>query len=173
MEFQALEIKDVYGIANKPKTDARGYLMRVWESGLILDNFKINQASVVNNPSKGTLRGLHFQIGAFAESKVIQCVSGKIFDVVVDLRVDSPTYRQHIAITLGPLEKYFGLFVPRGFAHGYLTLEANSTLLYFMDIKYSAEHSSGIFWADPSLGIDWPVEPEIISTRDSNFPNLT
>ncbi len=172
MEFFDLGIEGSLGIVEKSNVDTRGSLTRVWDSDSILGRFRIVQSSLVSNPNVGTLRGLHFQEAPFAENKIIECVSGKVFDVIVDLRKDSATYGSHIEVTLGPLEHYLGVFVPAGCAHGYLTLEADSTLLYFMDAAYSSEHSRGISWDDSSLAIKWPSSPILISERDSNWPDL-
>jgi dTDP-4-dehydrorhamnose 3,5-epimerase len=88
------------------------------------------------------------------------------------LRKDSSTYGSHLEIVIGPLEPYIGLFIPAGCAHGYLTLESNSTLIYFMDNTYSADHSDGLLWSDPRLSINWPCKPVLISDRDSEWPLL-
>lgn len=172
MHFVPLEIDGVLGIVAESHTDSRGTLTRVWESNSVLQGFALNQASIVENPTEGTLRGIHFQLDPFSENKIVECVSGKIFDVVVDLRKDSSTYRRHLEIELGPLEPYMGLFIPAGCAHGYLTLESNSTLIYFMDNAYSADHSHGLLWSDPNLSINWPCKPVLISDRDSEWPSL-
>jgi len=173
MQFVPLEIGGVLGIIGDSHSDSRGTLTRVWESNPVFQDFALNQASIVGNPTKGTLRGLHFQSDPFSETKIVECVSGKVFDVVVDLRKDSSTYGRHLEIELGPLEPYIGLFIPAGCAHGYLTLESNSTLIYFMDKKYSVEYSGGLLWSDPKLSIKWPCKPVLISDRDSEWPLLT
>ena len=108
----------------------------------------------------------------FSENKIVECISGKVFDVVVDLRMESHTYGKHLEIEIGPLESHIGLFIPAGFAHGYLTLETDSTLIYFMDKEYSAENSAGLLWRDPNLSINWPFEPSLISERDLQWPCL-
>ena len=137
-----------------------------------MEGFELNQSSIVLNPLSGTLRGLHYQADPFAENKVVECVSGKVFDVIVDMRKESSTFKKHLEIYLGPLEKFFGIFVPAGCAHGYLTLEENSTLIYFMDKEHSPANSYGIFWNDPNLPINWPTQPIRMSERDSKWPIL-
>jgi len=99
-------------------------------------------------------------------------VAGKVFDVIVDLREGSSTYGRHLEVFLGPAETYLGLFVPPGCAHGYQTLEENSTLVYFMDRHHSPENSQGINWSDPTLSINWPQLPSLVSERDSKWPLL-
>jgi dTDP-4-dehydrorhamnose 3,5-epimerase len=172
MKFVNLEIEGVLGIVEKSLVDTRGSLIRVWDSNSVLNNFNLNQSSIVLNPCSGTLRGLHYQVEPFSENKVVECVTGKVFDVIVDLRKESQTYGKHLEIYIGPFEQYLGLFVPDGCAHGYLTLEPNSTLLYFMDNKYSPEHSRGLIWNDPKLSITWPRQPILISERDLMWPQL-
>ena len=172
MELISLDINGVFGILSSTSIDERGSFLRIWEEANFNTHIKLNQASAAINPKARTLRGLHFQTEPHEESKVIQCIMGSVFDVVVDLRKDSSTYGKHSSIQLGPKETYQGIVVPKGFAHGYLTLEANSTLLYFMDNPYVPESAKGIVWNDPTLRIAWPYEPEVISDRDRNFPTM-
>ena len=172
MEFIPLEIEGAFGIIEEPQLDSRGSLTRIWDSNSVLGEFKLNQSSIVMTPKLGTLRGLHYQSEPFSESKVVECVSGKVFDVIVDLREGSSTYRKHLEVMLGPTETYLGLFVPPGCAHGYQTLEENSTLVYFMDREHSQENSHGIYWNDPTLSINWPRVPSLVSERDSKWPLL-
>ena len=172
MEFIPLEIEGVFGIIEEPQLDSRGSLTRIWDSNSVLGEFKLKQSSIVTNPKLGTLRGLHYQREPFSESKVVECVSGKVFDVIVDLREGSSTYGRYLEVVLGPIETYLGLLVPPGCAHGYQTLEDNSTLVYFMDREYSSENSHGINWNDPTLSINWPRVPSLVSERDSKWPLL-
>jgi len=172
MKFTPMELEGVYGIIEEPYSDSRGTLTRVWDSNSMLGKFALIQSSIVTNPMIGTLRGIHFQTPPFSENKVVECINGRVFDVVVDLREDSFTYGRHLEILLGPFETYLGLFIPAGCAHGYLTLEPDSTLLYFMDKEYSPEHASGIPWNDRTFSVNWPQIPKIISERDSNWPDF-
>ena len=169
MIFNSIGIHGAYGILSSAKIDFRGSLTRLWDSDSVLHSFNLVQASIVHNPTVGTLRGLHFQAEPFSENKVVECVKGKVFDVVLDLRTDSPTSGKHFASEIGFNCDYLGVFVPAGCAHGYITLEANSSLLYFMDKAFSPEHASGIRWNDPTFGIKWPSAPTVISYRDSNW----
>lgn len=172
MDFLPLGIEGAFGIIEESKVDSRGTLTRVWDCNTILGNFNLNQSSIVSNPIEGTLRGLHYQVEPFSENKVIECVSGKVFDVIVDLRSESLTYGTHLEIVLGPRELYLGVFVPAGCAHGYLTLEPNSTMIYFMDNAHSPNHARGLPWDDLFLSINWPIKPSVISTRDMKWPPL-
>jgi dTDP-4-dehydrorhamnose 3,5-epimerase len=172
IKFTSLQIQDSLAITLGSILDNRGSLTRIWEENSVLKAFKLNQASIVSNPVTGTLRGLHYQSAPYSESKLIQCVSGKVFDVILDLRKESATYKKHIEIEIGPGCAYQGLFVPAGCAHGYLTLEPNSTLIYFMDKAYSPENSKGIRWNDSRLLINWPCKPTLVSQQDLQWPGL-
>jgi dTDP-4-dehydrorhamnose 3,5-epimerase len=173
MEFTQLGIHGALGISSESYFDTRGTLTRIWDRNTILNNFDLVQSSVVTNPRLGTLRGLHYQTEPFTENKVVECVSGKVFDVIFDLRKNSPTYGEHIGLEIGPSEAYLGLIVPAGCAHGYLTLLPNSTLVYFMDKEFSKANARGILWNDSFVGIKWPMNPEVISERDLSWPILS
>jgi dTDP-4-dehydrorhamnose 3,5-epimerase len=172
IEFIKLQIESAFAITYKPIGDERGSLTRIWEESSDIGKLKLCEASLVVNPKDRTLRGLHFQSAPFSENKVIQCIQGKVFDVIVDLRRDSPTYKKHTSVEIGADCRFQGVFVPSGCAHGYLTLTPNSTLIYFMDNVYSPLHASGIRWNDPLLDIKWPVLPNLISEKDLNWPDL-
>ena len=172
MEFVPLPIHGAHGIIGETTSDLRGSLTRVWDKKLIFMDFDVAQSSFVLNPKSMTMRGLHFQIPPYSENKVVQCLSGKVFDVILDLREKSSTFKEHVTLELGPKEKFLGVTVPAGCAHGYLTVEDNSTLIYFMDNEYSPENSRGLFWNDPALSIKWPGVPLFISERDSKWPLL-
>ena len=165
-----LGIEGVFGLVTQPKIDERGSLTRLWEENLVLSRFNVKQISITNNPIKFTLRGLHYQKTPYFENKVIYCSSGKVFEVVLDLRNDSLTIGKHLNVETGPSCEFQGLIVPFGCAHGYMTLEPNSSLIYFIDNVYSAENAKGILWDDPSFNIKWPSKPIIISKRDSSWP---
>lgn len=171
-QLYPLKLENAFCIASQIKTDSRGSMSRLWDSQELLKEFKLNQSSFVTNPSAATLRGMHFQEEPFAENKLIHCVSGLIFDVVIDLRKTSKTYLQHETIEIGPESAYQGLFIPKGCAHGYLTAKANSNLVYFMDKSYSDKSARGLLWNDPQFNIKWPFKPVHISERDKNWPNF-
>jgi dTDP-4-dehydrorhamnose 3,5-epimerase len=172
IKFTSLQILDSSALTLETILDNRGSLSRIWEENSVLKKFNLSQASIVNNPVMGTLRGLHYQSEPYSENKVIQCVSGKAFDVILDLRKDSSTYKKLLEIEIGPECLYQGLFVPAGCAHGYLTLESDSTLIYFMDNVYSPKHSQGIRWNDSKLLINWPFEPILVSEQDLQWPGV-
>ena len=172
IKFTSLQIQNSLAVTSETIFDNRGSITRIWEEISVLTAFKLSQASIVSNPVTGTFRGLHYQSEPYSENKLIQCVSGKVFDLILDLRKDSSTYKKLIEIEIGPKCVYQGLFVPAGCAHGYLTLEPNSTLIYFMDKAYSPENSQGIRWNDPKLLINWPCEPTLVSQQDLQWPGF-
>ena len=167
-----LKIEGSFALASSSISDSRGTLTRIWEKNLTPNEFSFEQISVVDNPRSFTLRGLHYQKFPYSETKIIQCISGKVFDVILDLRKESNSYRKHITQEIGPSSEYQGLVVPSGCAHGYMTLEANSTLIYCMDNIYSVKNSYGVLWNDQNLKIEWPFMPTVISKQDSNWPEL-
>ena len=157
------------------RSDERGFFARVWCEGEFrkhgLDP-RIAQINTGFSPRAGTLRGLHFQQVPCAEVKVVRCLRGAVFDVAVDLRKESPSYRQwfgmHLTASGGE-----SLYVPEGCGHGYLTLEDNSEVMYLASRPFSAEHASGVRYNDPAFGIQWPMEAAVISDADQSWPDFT
>ena len=152
--------------------DERGYFTRIF----CRESFSrhclrdcSNQNSLSYNKSKATLRGLHFQRPPHEETKLVRCVSGSIFDVIVDLRRESPTYRQWHGVELSEANG-LALYIPNGFAHGYQTLVDDTTIVYHIADPYVPEAAAGFAWNDPQIGIDWRIEPKILNARDSDLP---
>lgn len=154
--------------------DDRGFFARSWcvrefaEHGL---NPTLVQCNVSYNRQKGTLRGMHYQEAPFAEAKLVRCVRGALYDVIIDLRPDSPTFKHHFGAEL-TAENRRALYVPEGFAHGFLTLQDDTEVFYQMSQFYSAEHSRGLRWNDPAFGICWPAEVAVISERDRQYADF-
>ncbi len=172
MKVNPTSLADAVLVEADIHTDERGSFMRtfaaeVWD-GAGLDSDVVH-CNVSNNPVAGSLRGLHFQVDPWAEAKSVHCIRGLIWDVIVDLRPDSPTFMQWEGFHLAPGTT---LFVPEGFAHGFQTLEADSTILYLMSAPYHPEAQRGIRFDDPRLGIEWPVPVTIMSDRDRTLPLL-
>lgn len=168
-------IPGVYLITSPKRGDERGYLQRSYCE----ESFKAKglnthwvQSSITSSPVLGTLRGLHFQKAPLGEIKLIRAVSGKIWDCLVDVRPDSPTFGKWEAFELSE-ENDHALYAPEGIAHGFYTLSNNVRMLYFMSAPYSAEHASGIRWNDPDIAIPWPGDPLIMSERDQSWPALS
>jgi dTDP-4-dehydrorhamnose 3,5-epimerase len=155
-------------------SDARGYFAEIYvrpyfaAAGIDHEFIQDNES---RSYSAGTVRGLHFQVPPFAQTKLVRVLRGRILDVVVDLRRSSPTYGEHLAIELGEAAGD-QLLVPAGFAHGFCTLEPDSIVFYKSDKVYSADHDRGVHWADASLGIEWAIEAAeaVVSERDRGLP---
>ncbi len=167
-------IPGAYEIRVEPKCDDRGFFARSWcqqefaARGL---NSRLVQCSISFNARKGTLRGVHYQAAPCPETKLVRCTMGAIYDVVVDLRVESPTYRQWIGATLTAQNRHM-LYVPGGCGHGFMTLEDETEVFYQMSEFYHPELARGVRWDDPAFGIVWPGTVEQISDRDRTYPNL-
>jgi dTDP-4-dehydrorhamnose 3,5-epimerase len=158
-------------LADPRGTFAETYVRRDFAAAGIPYEFVQDNESLSRAP--GTVRGLHFQIPPFAQAKLIRVLTGRIFDACVDLRRSSPRYGHHATVEL-TAETGDQLFVPAGFAHGFCTLEPDTTVLYKVDALYSAEHERGIAWADPGLAIPWPVgsDAAVLSAKDAVLPSL-
>jgi dTDP-4-dehydrorhamnose 3,5-epimerase len=143
-----------------------------FRDGGIPDTFVQDNQSLSREP--GTLRGLHWQAAPFQQAKLVRVLRGRVLDVVVDLRRGSPTYRRHFAIELSAANR-LQLFVPRGFAHGFLTLEPDSEVFYKVDALYDAAAERGLNWADPELALPWPDTPgvSVVSAKDRAWPRLS
>ncbi|MFA6160302.1 MAG: dTDP-4-dehydrorhamnose 3,5-epimerase [Parcubacteria group bacterium] len=174
MEFIKTTLKDAYLIKPQVFGDNRGFFLESY-SKKKFEKEGIGAEFVQDNHSKsekkGTLRGLHFQLPPYTQAKLIRVVSGKILDVIVDLRRNSETFGKWEAFELSA-ENFQMLFVPQGFAHGLMTLEDNTEVLYKADNFYEPANEGGIAWNDPDLKINWPLENPILSERDSKWPNL-
>ena len=172
MIFNSVKIEGICVIELEPKKDERGYFSRVFcESEFKKNNldFKIVQASQSLTKERGTIRGIHFQRKPKAENKIVQCLKGKIYDVVIDLRKDSSTFGQWIAEELSE-ENQKMLYIPKGLAHGFQTLTDDCLVQYFMSEHYSPEHACGVRFNDPYFKIKWPIDNPIFSKKDKNWP---
>jgi dTDP-4-dehydrorhamnose 3,5-epimerase len=174
MTFHETKLPGVFEIHLEPKPDERGYFARTWcqrefeEHGL---NPKLVQCSVSFNSRKGTLRGIHYQAAPSPESKLVRCTRGVIYDVVVDLRPESPTFKNWIGVVLTGTDRNI-MYVPEGCGHGFLTLEDETEVFYQMSEFYYPELARGVRWDDPTFQIVWPGEVEMISERDRMYPNF-
>lgn len=175
MSLELIPIGDfgAFGIKSGRIADARGLMLKIFQNGSLFPDFKVREVSWVLNPKKFTLRGLHFQKNDFSETKLVFCTLGKVLDVGVDLRRESETYMKHFALEIGPSSEFQGVLLSKEFAHGYLTLKRNSSLIYLMDNSYSPKNSEGLLWSDEALKIAWPKTPRIISERDKSWPKIS
>ena len=175
MIFRKTHLAGAFIIEPQLVEDARGFFARSWcRQELEAHNLdpRLVQCSISFSKKKGTLRGLHYQTAPFRENKLVRCTMGGIYDVIVDLRPESPTYKQHLGVTL-TAHNHKMLYVPEGFAHGFLTLEDNAEVFYQMSEVYSPEHARGVRWNDPAFAIEWPLTPGIMSERDESYSDFT
>jgi dTDP-4-dehydrorhamnose 3,5-epimerase len=174
MTFHETKIPGVFEIHIEPTRDDRGFFARTWcqkefeDHGL--DSQQV-QSSVSLSSRKGTLRGMHYQVTPFRETKIVRCTQGAIYDVVLDLRPDSATFKAWIAVTL-TAENRNMVYVPKGCAHGFLTLKDDTEVFYQISEFYNAESARGVRWNDPAFGIVWPEKVEVISERDRSYPDF-
>jgi dTDP-4-dehydrorhamnose 3,5-epimerase len=172
VKFIETKLKGVFEIDLNPKSDQRGFFARSWcrtefaERGL---NPALAQCNISFNKRRGTLRGMHYQEAPYAEAKLVRCIRGAIYDVALDLRPGSPTFRNWVASVLTS-ENRRALYIPEGCAHGFQTLEDNTELFYQMSEFYKEGLGRGVRWDDPAFGIDWPLEVQAISERDQTYP---
>lgn len=146
---------------------ARSFCQEEFEQQGILDRFV--QSNISFNPLKGTLRGMHYQLPPAQEIKVVRCTKGAFYDVIIDLRPASPTYKKHFGATLSA-ENRRAMLVPKGFAHGFVTLEDDTEASYMVSAPYSPQLERGVLYNDPAFAIQWPIEPCLISDRDLSHP---
>ncbi len=168
MKFFETNLKGSYIIELEKLEDERGFFTRIWDEEIFQNkelNSKLVQISFSFNKKKGTLRGMHFQEKPFEETKIVRCVKGKIFDVIIDLRSNSKTYKKWISIELNSNDLKM-IYIPEGFAHGFQTLEDNTEVMYQMSNWFSPEHAKGIRWNDQEFNIKWPINEPIISKKD-------
>ena len=174
MKFNPSPLADAYTIDLEKREDDRGFFARFFcvnefdKAGLDRNIVQINNSL---SKDKGTLRGIHYQLAPKAETKIVRCIRGSLYDVIVDLRPESSTFLKWFGETLSA-ENRIMMFVPKGFGHAFLTLEENTEALYLVTEFYSPENERGLRWNDPKIGIEWPLEPVIISDKDRNHPDF-
>lgn len=174
MEFCPTKLAGVFEVRIERNVDQRGFFARTWcqeefmARGL---SSRIVQCSVSFNDRRGTLRGMHYQAEPYGECKLVRCTRGAIHDVVLDLRSDSPTFKQWTAVLLSADSRNM-VYVPIGCAHGFLTLEADTEVFYQISEFYHQESARGVRWNDPAFQIEWPDKVEMISERDRAYPDF-
>lgn len=172
--FTETVLKGAFVLDPEKREDFRGFFARTFcrhefaERGL---EPAIEQSSISFNRRKGTLRGMHYQAAPFEEVKVVRCTMGRVHDVIVDVRPESPTYKKYFAIELSAENRKM-VYIPRGFAHGFQTLEDNTEVHYQMSEFYSPEHARGVRWNDPAFDIVWPDADRLIHDRDQHYPDF-
>lgn len=174
MIFEPTVLPGAFVVQLERLEDERGSFARSWcreeflAQGL---NAELAQCNVSYNRRRGTLRGMHFQVAPYAEAKLVRCTRGAVYDVIVDLRPESPTFTRWIATELTPDNDRM-LYVPEGFAHGFQTLRDDTEIFYQMSAPYSPDCARGVRWDDPRFSIEWPVGKIIISNKDQNYDML-
>jgi dTDP-4-dehydrorhamnose 3,5-epimerase len=174
MLFKATEIEDAYTVELEKRSDARGFFARGWcqyefrdrrlPDGLVQMNISFNR-------HKHTLRGFHYQVAPHQEDKLLRCVRGAVYDVLLDLRPQSPTFMCHMAVELNA-SNYRSLLVPKGCANAFLTLADETEVTYLVSEFYTPAAERGIRWNDPAFAVDWPAEPAMISDKDCSWPDF-
>ncbi len=174
MLFTETVLKGAYLIEPEKVEDERGFFARSFcvrefeKHGL---NPRLVQCNISYNSKKGTLRGMHYQKAPYAEAKLVRCTRGAIYDVIADLRPASPCFKMNFGIRLDESNRKM-LYIPEGFAHGFITLEDDSEVFYQMSEFYSPQHAAGFRWNDPFFRIQWPLEVAVISERDKTYPDF-
>ncbi|MFV9690027.1 MAG: dTDP-4-dehydrorhamnose 3,5-epimerase [Desulfobacteria bacterium] len=174
MIFKETKLQGVFIIEIEKRQDERGFFARAWckkefeAHGL---NVHLVQANLAFSQKKGTLRGMHYQMSPYEEAKLVRCIKGAIFDVAIDLRSDSPTYKEWVAVELTE-DNHKTFYIPENFAHGYQTLTDSTELFYQVSQFYSPKSECGVRWNDPVFGIEWPETDNLmISEKDKNWPD--
>jgi dTDP-4-dehydrorhamnose 3,5-epimerase len=174
MIFNKTPLAGAYTIDLEKRGDDRGFFARLFCTKEFSDHGLIDRFLQINNSlssQKGTLRGMHYQLEPQAEVKVVRCIQGALFDVILDLRPDSPTFGKWYGDTLSAENRRM-MYVPRGFAHGFVTLEDDTEAFYLAGTPYAPELERGIRYNDPAFGIEWPVQPSEVSQKDANWPDF-
>ena len=175
MRFAPTPLPGAFLIGLEERRDDRGFFARSFcarefaEHGL---DPRLVQISVSFNHRRGTVRGMHYQAEPFAETKIVRCLRGAMFDVAVDLRPESPTFRRWAGFELTP-DNGRALYIPHGCAHGFQTLADDTEVQYFISREYSPDHGRGVRWDDPAFAIDWPEPMTVINERDRTYPDFT
>jgi len=175
LKFTETQLKGAYIIEPELLRDERGFFARSWcqkeftERGL---NTNLVQCNISFNLKKGTLRGMHYQAKPYEEAKLVRCTMGAIYDVIIDIRPESPTFKQWVAVEL-TAENRKMLYIPEGMAHGFQTLVDNTEVFYQMSEFYQAESASGVRWNDPAFNVEWLIKQDlVISKKDQSYSFL-
>ncbi len=172
MKLIKTKISDLYIVESERFDDDRGYLAKYYDEDFYKENnikFKLTQVKYTFTKKRGTIRGLHMQSKPFEEAKLVRCVRGKIFEVVLDMRSQSKTYGKWFGKEFSENDNQC-LYIPKGFAHGYQALINNCEVLYLMSGEFSLPHNIGYRWNDPSFSISWPLKPTVMAKKDKNWP---
>lgn len=173
MQIGTTRFDGLFTVDTAPSRDERGYFHRLFDAEAFSAagiSFTPRQSGISHNLKRGTLRGLHYQKAPASQPKLVRCIRGAVFDVVVDIRAGSATRGQWLGLELSA-DNHRGLFIPDGFAHGFIALTDDTDLLYDLGAGERADCAAGLRWNDPAFGIDWPSRPAVINDRDANWPD--
>lgn len=171
MKFFETPLKGSYLIQLEPFADLRGTFVRMYCEREFYKNgikCKMVQTNISSTSKKGTIRGMHYQVNGSEEDKLVRCVHGRVLDVIIDLRKYSPTYCEYYSVEITEKNNLM-IFIPKGFAHGFLSLENDTTIIYQVSNFYNNKNERGIRWNDQSINIKWPINQPIISIKDSSY----
>jgi dTDP-4-dehydrorhamnose 3,5-epimerase len=171
MKFMATRLKGAFIIEPERLNDNRGFFARTWCKHEFMShglNPNLVQCNISFNTKKGTLRGMHHQVAPHEEAKIVRCTAGAIYDVIIDLRSTSPTFKKWLFVELSAVNRKM-IYIPEGFSHGFMTLQDNTEVLYQMSDFFAPECARGIRWNDPSFNIKWPLDVAVISEKDSQY----
>jgi dTDP-4-dehydrorhamnose 3,5-epimerase len=171
LKFTKTAVEGVCIIELDADQDERGFFARIWDCEQMAENGvdpNIVQCSISYNRDRATLRGMHYQTAPHEETKTVRCTAGEIYDVALDVRRDSPTYRKWVGVELTAGNRKT-LYIPKGVAHGFMTLTPNAEIFYQMGVPYAAGFGAGVRWDDPAFRIDWPMKPLVMNERDRNY----
>ena len=175
MIWRETELPGAFVVETEPIEDERGWFARIHDESELEQRglaSRFVQSSIAFNKEWGTLRGLHYQAAPHAEAKLVRCIRGAVYDVIVDLRPGSSTFKRWFAVELSAAGGEL-LYVPEGVAHGYLTLEDETETLYLISATYAPEAARGVRWDDPAFGIEWPHDPRVMSEKDKAWPDFS
>lgn len=175
MIFRETSIGGVWIVELERIEDERGFFARTWDADELAGHgldAELVQCSVSYNRTRGTLRGMHYQAAPHEETKLVCCTAGAIFDVALDLRADSPTFCDWVGVELSA-DNRLALYIPRGCAHGFLTLTDDVEVTYQMGQRYAPDAARGVRFDDPAFGIEWPTDVSVINERDRTYPDFT
>ena len=173
MIFTETKLSGAFIIEAERMHDERGFFARSWSQREWEEqhlNPRLVECNISFNKKKGTLRGMHYQRAPYAQAKLVRCTAGAIYDAIIDLRPDSTSFKQWVAVELRA-DNYRMLYIPEGFAHGFQTLEDATEVFYQMSEVYRPDCAEGVRWNDPAFGLTWPVEEKIIFARDNSYPD--
>ncbi|MCW0234905.1 MAG: dTDP-4-dehydrorhamnose 3,5-epimerase family protein [Ferrovibrio sp.] len=173
MQISSTGLEGLFTIGTTPSQDERGYYHRLYDAATFAAagiDFVPRQGGISHNARRGTLRGMHYQKAPVKQAKLVRCLTGTIFDVAIDLRPESTTYTRWFGIEL-TAENNMALFIPSGFAHGFITQADNTDVLYELGAAEQSDCAAGVRWNDPAFGVAWPLAPIVVNIRDAGWPD--